>query len=131
MKYSNIAAKEDTDEPEREYYDEHNYDRLPSYILEINNDVYDDTEASDGAISDNEISDNPVNIVLSFNADTSDEENMNGVQVASADVPDQDTPEKYMNTDRDTLDRVINTPVYYRDTSVYNKINKIRGRYLI
>ena len=129
MKYSNTVATKDTDEPDRDYNHEHNYDRLHGYILEINNDVYDDTEASDGAISDNEISDNPVNILLSFNADTSDEENVNVAQVASADVPDQDTPEKYINTDRDTLDRVIDTPVYY--TSVYNKINKIRGRYLI
>ena len=131
MKYSNTAATEDTDEPEREYYDEHNYDRLPGYILEINNDVYDDTETYNEAISDNDISDDPVNIVLSFKADTSDEKKVNVAQVASADVPDQDTPEKYINTDRDTLDRVINTPVYYMDTSVYNKINKIRGSYLI
>ena len=131
MKYSNTAATEDTEEPEREYYDEHNYDRLPGYILEINNDAYDDTEAYNGAISDYEISDNPVNIVLSFKADTSDEENVNVAQVASADVPDQDTPEKYFNTDRDTLDRVINTPVYYMDTRVDNKSNKIRGSYLI
>ena len=69
-----------------------------------------------------------MNIALSFKADTSDEENLNVAQVASADVPDQDTPEKYINTDRDTLDRVINSPVYYMDTSVYNKI---RGNYLI
>ena len=125
MKYSNTAATEDTEEPERKYNHEHNYDRLPGYILEINNDVDDDTETYTETISDNEISDNPVNIVLSFNADTSDEENVNVAQVASADVPDQDTPEKYLNTDRDTLDRVINTPVYYMDTRVYNKINKI------
>ena len=60
MKYSNIAAKEDTDEPEREYYDEHKYDTLPGYILEINNDVDGDTETYNEAISDYEISNNPV-----------------------------------------------------------------------
>ena len=81
MKYSNTAATEDTDEPEREYYDEHKYDTLPGYILEINNDVDNDTETYNEAISDYEISNNLVDIVLSFKADTSDEENVNVAQV--------------------------------------------------
>ena len=89
------------------------------------------TETFDEDISDDIIKENPVNIVHSFVAQNSDDQITNVAQIASADVPDQDTPEKYINTDRDTLDRVINTPVYYMDTSVYNKINKIRGSYLI
>jgi hypothetical protein len=57
--------------------------------------------------------------VHSFVAKNSDDQIPNVAQIASADVPDQDTPEKYINTDKDTLARVINKPFYYFDTSIY------------
>jgi hypothetical protein len=40
----------------------------------------------------------------------------NIAQEPSSDFPDQNNPEKYINNDKETLDKVINTPVFYKDT---------------
>ena len=40
------------------------------------------------------------------------------VQKASATVPDQKHPEKYMNFDSDTLEEVVNNNLWYKDTAV-------------
>ena len=59
---------------------------------------------------------NEVEIVLGY---TDDNEVDDVPQVASAAVPDQDNPEKYSNTDKDTLARVIRWPFYYGHTYVF------------
>ena len=51
-------------------------------------------------IRDNTNKDNPVGTDLKFVAQTSDNEIAKIAQVASAGVPDQDDPEKYINTDK-------------------------------
>ena len=86
-------------------------DYTPSFVNEVGNNAEEN--------SDNVIKDDQVNIVLSFTAQNDDDLVTNVAQVASADVPNQDTPENYVNTDRDTLFRVIDNPVYYRDTNIF------------
>ena len=49
------------------------------------------------------------------------------VQKASATVPDQEHPEKYLNLDRDALEEVVNNNLWYEDTKVL-KLNKIGSR---
>ena len=78
-----------------------------------------DTDIVNEDNSDNLIKDDQVNIVLSFIDQNGEDLIPNVPQVASADVPDQDTPEKYLTTNKYTLGRVINKPVYYRDTNIY------------
>ena len=70
------------------------------------------------------IKDDPVDIVLNFAAQNSDDQIANIAQVASADVPDQDDPEKYINTDKETIGRVIKKPFYYIDTSRFRMREK-------
>ena len=100
--------------PDLKYSDsnyETNDDFTPSFVNDIGN--------NDEENTNNIIGDDQVNIVLSFTAQNSDELVTNVAQVASADVPNQDTPENYVNTDRDTLFRVIDNPVYYKDTNIF------------
>ena len=54
------------------------------------------------------------------------------VQKASATVPDQKHPEKYMNFDSDTLEEVVNNNLWYKDTAVIKlhamgRRGKVRG----
>ena len=99
---------------------EENTGNVPSYVLEINNNVEDSETYSDNVIA----VDNPVRIILNYNAeDGGDDEDINVAQEARADVPDQNNPEKYTNSDSKTLNRVIDTPLYYRDTRVYRARN--------
>ena len=49
------------------------------------------------------------------------------VQKASAIVPDQEHPEKYLNLDSDTLEEVVNNNLWYEDTQVL-KLNKIGNK---
>jgi len=110
------VEKEAFRQPEGENVYEENNSNIPSYVLEIINNVEEHSETN----SDNVIAvDNPLRIILNYNAESSDDEDINVAQEASADVPDQNNPEKYTNSDRDTLDRVIDTPLYYRDIHAY------------
>ena len=49
------------------------------------------------------------------------------VQKASATVPDQEHPEKYLNLDSDTVEEVVNNNLWYEDTQAL-KLNKIGNR---
>ena len=40
------------------------------------------------------------------------------VHKASATVPDQEHPEKYLNLDSDTIEEVVNNNLWYEDTQV-------------
>ena len=44
-------------------------------------------------------------------------------QQPSADFPDQTNPEKYLNNDQETLEKVVNTPLFYNDPQAYFRIN--------
>merc|ERR1711892_883682 len=72
-----------------------------------------------------DIMDNQVELVLEFIAEAANsvDDIPDIPQIASAEVPDQDNPEKYINTDKDTLGKVFIRPFYYIDTNVF----KIRG----
>ena len=63
-----------------------------------------------------------VTIIRNNAIDISDFENDFVVQEASADVPDQSDPEKYVNTDRYTLSRVVHTPLFYGDIRRFNSL---------
>jgi len=43
-------------------------------------------------------------------------------QQPSADFPDQTNPEKYLNNDQETLEKVVNTPLFYNDPQAYFRI---------
>ena len=75
-------------------------------------------------IRDDTIKDNSVDIVLKLVAQNSGDQIANIAQVASADVPDQDDPEKYVNADKETIGRVIKKPFYYIDTSIFKMREK-------
>ena len=77
------------------------------------------TEKAKEDTRDDNIKDNPVDIVLHFAAQNSGDQIANIAQVASAHVPDQDDPEKYVNTNKETIGRVIQRPFYYIDTSIF------------
>ena len=47
---------------------------------------------------------------------TSVPKDQNISQKPSSDIPDQNNPDKYINNDQQTLNKVINTPVFYKDT---------------
>ena len=82
------------------------------------------TETDKDYIRDDAIKDNPVDIVLNFAAQNSDDQIANIAQVASAHVPDQDDPEKYVNTNKETIGRVIQRTFYYIDTSIFKMREK-------
>ena len=82
------------------------------------------TETDKDNIREDAIKDNPVDIVLNFVAQNSDDQIANIAQVASAHVPDQDDPEKYVNTNKETIGRVIQRPFYYIDTSIFKMREK-------
>ena len=42
-------------------------------------------------------------------------------QKPSVGFPDQENPEKYLNNDQETLDKVVNTPVFYNDTQQFKE----------
>ena len=84
-----------------------------------------ETETDNKNIRDDAIKDNPVDIVLNFVAQNSDDQRANVAQVASAAVPDQDDPDKYINTDEEHIGRVIQRPFYYFDTNIF----KMRSKY--
>ena len=88
-----------------EDYDDYS-DNIPSYLLEIHNNV----DNSPGIK-------NEVIIIRNNGLGLSDEEEKQVIQVPSAEVPDQRNPERYVNTNRYTLARVINDPLYYADIS--------------
>ena len=73
---------------------------------------------------DDTIKTNPVDIVLNFAAQNSDDQIANIAQVASANVPDQDAPEKYLNNDKETIGRIIKKPFYYIHTSIFKMREK-------
>ena len=50
--------------------------------------------------------------------DTDNQERENIPQKPSASEPDQIDPEKYLNNDSETLKKVINNPVFYKDTQI-------------
>ena len=77
------------------------------------------TETDKEEVRDDTTKNNPIDIVLNFAAQNSDDQIANIAQVASAHVPDQDDPEKYVNADKETIGRVIKKPFYYIDTSVF------------
>ena len=57
----------------------------------------------------------------SINANSvSEDENI--LQEPSSDFPDQNNPEKYINNDKETLNKVINTPVFYKDTQQFKEM---------
>jgi hypothetical protein len=54
-------------------------------------------------------------------AENSELDQSNIPQKPSVGFPDQENPEKYLNNDQETLDKVINTPVFYNDTQQFKK----------
>ena len=58
--------------------------------------------------------------VVSTN-DNSVPKDQNIPQEPSSNFPDQNDPEKYVNNDQDTLTKVINTPVFYKDNQQFKE----------
>merc|ERR1711892_692869 len=71
-----------------------------------------------------DIMDNQVELVLEFIGKNSVDDFPDIPQIASAEEPDQDNPEKYVNTDKGTLGKLIIRPFYYIDTDVF-KVREI------
>ena len=46
-------------------------------------------------------------------------------QKASSAYPDQNNSEKYLNNDQDILDKVVNTPVFYKDAQQFTKYSLV------
>jgi hypothetical protein len=46
----------------------------------------------------------------------SNKEQEHTAQKPSASEPDQTDPEKYLNNDSETLKKILNNPVFYKDT---------------
>ena len=57
-----------------------------------------------------------IKIVLKFNAENIDNPVTNAAQIASAQVPDSNKPEKYVNDNHDDIVKVIRQPFFYDDT---------------
>ena len=60
---------------------------------------------------------------VAFNTtnENSDTEQPNIPQKPSAAFPDQNNPEKYLSNEKETLSKVINNPVFYKDTERYKE----------
>jgi len=62
-----------------------------------------------------------------FITNISDKENNDPEDIPqrpSSDYPDQNDPEKYLNNDQATLEKVINTPLFYNDKQDYFKVTE-------
>ena len=63
-------------------------------------------------------------------SENSEADQSNVPQKPSVGFPDQDNPEKYFNNDQETLDKVVNTPVFYNDTQQFKENSSPQPVYL-
>jgi hypothetical protein len=59
--------------------------------------------------------------INSNSIESNEPDHSNIPQKPSVGFPDQENPEKYLNNDQETLVKVVNTPVFYKDTQQFKE----------
>ena len=109
--YSGVLAQDNIEDKETDFKQAEEFSiiiNLPQIVLDEVIDLTSDM------VNTNDVAFNTTN-------ENSDTEQPNIPQKPSAGFPDQNKPDKYLNTEIETLSKVINNPVFYKDTERYKE----------